>query len=39
MQEMEDLKNNIEVEEEEEIRKEKKFTGGLSGEAKAIVEK
>lgn len=40
MQEMEDLKNNIEVEEEEEeIRKEKKFTGGLSGEAKALVEK
>ena len=40
MQEMEDLKNNIEVEEEEEtVRKEKKFTGGLSGEAKAIVEK
>ena len=40
MQEMEDLKNNIEVEEEEEtVRKEKKFTGGLSGEAKALVEK
>ena len=40
MQEIEDLKNNIEMEEEEEeIRKEKKFTGGLSGEAKALVEK
>lgn len=39
MQEIEDLKNNIEVEEEEEVRKEKKFKGGLSGEAKAIVEK
>lgn len=40
MQEMEDLKNNIEVEEEEEeVRKEKKFKGGLSGEAKALVEK
>lgn len=39
MQEMEDLKNNIEMEEEEEIRKEKKFTGGLSVEAKALVEK
>lgn len=39
MQEMEDLKNNIEVEEEEEVRKEKKFKGGLSVEAKAIVEK
>lgn len=38
MQEMEDLKNNIEVE-EEEVRKEKKFKGGLSVEAKAIVEK
>lgn len=38
MQEMEDLKNNIEVE-EEEVRKEKKFTGGLSGEAKALIEK
>lgn len=40
MQEMEDLKNNIEMEEEEEeVRKEKKFTGGLSGEAKALIEK
>lgn len=39
MQEMEDLKNNIEVEEEEEVRKTKKFNGGLSVEAKAIVEK
>lgn len=40
MQEMEDLKDNIEVEEEEEIiRKKKKFNGGLSGEAKALVEK
>lgn len=38
MQEMEDLKNNIEME-EEEVRKEKKFTGGLSGEAKALIEK
>lgn len=38
MQEMEDLKNNIEVE-EEEVRKTKKFNGGLSGEAKALVEK
>lgn len=37
MQEMEDLKNNIEV--EEEVRKEKKFKGGLSGEVKALVEK
>lgn len=37
MQEMEELKDNIEV--EEEVRKEKKFTGGLSGEAKAIIEK
>lgn len=39
MQEMEDLKNNIEVEEEEEVRKTKKFNGGLSIEAKALVEK
>lgn len=39
MQEMEDLKNNIEVEEEEEVRKKKKFNGGLSVEAKALVEK
>lgn len=39
MQEMEDLKDNIEVEEEEIVRKKKKFTGGLSGEAKALVEK
>lgn len=39
MQEMEDLKKNIEVEEEETVRKEKKFTGGLSGEAKALIEK
>lgn len=39
MQEMEDLKNNIEVEEEEIVRKKKKFNGGLSGEAKALVEK
>lgn len=39
MQEMEELKDNIEIEEEEEVRKEKKFTGGLSGEAKALVEK
>lgn len=39
MQEMEDLKDNIEMEEEEEVRKKKKFNGGLSVEAKAIVEK
>lgn len=40
MQEMEDLKDNIEeVEEEEIIRKKKKFNGGLCGEAKAIIEK
>lgn len=39
MQEMEDLKDNIEVEEEEIVRKKKKFNGGLSGEAKALVEK
>ena len=40
MQEMEDLKDEIEVEEEEEIvRKKKKFTGGMCGEAKAIIEK
>ena len=39
MQEMEDLKDNIEVEEEEIVRKKKKFTGGLCGEAKAIIEK
>lgn len=38
MQEMEELKDNIEIE-EEEVRKEKKFTGGLCGEAKALVEK
>lgn len=39
MQEMEDLKDNIEVEDEEIVRKKKKFNGGLSGEAKALVEK
>lgn len=40
MQEMEDLKDEIEeVEEEEIVRKKKKFNGGLSGEAKALVEK
>ncbi|WP_335969933.1 hypothetical protein [Fusobacterium polymorphum] len=39
MQEMEDLKDKIEVEEEEIVRKKKKFTGGLCGEAKALVEK
>lgn len=40
MQEMEDLKDNIEVEEEEEIiRKKKKFQGGLCGEAKSLIEK
>lgn len=40
MQEMEDLKDNIEVEEEEEIiRKKKKFQGGLCGEAKLLIEK
>lgn len=40
MQEMEDLKDEIEVEEEEEIiRKKKKFNGGLCGEAKALIEK
>ena len=40
MQEMEDLKDNIEVEEEEEIiRKKKKFNGGLCGEAKSLIEK
>ena len=40
MQEMEDLKDNIEeVEEEEIVRKKKKFQGGLCGEAKAIIEK
>lgn len=39
MQEMEDLKDNIEMEEEEEVRKKKKFNSGLSVEAKAIVEK
>lgn len=38
MQEMEDLKDNIEME-EEEVRKKKKFNGGLSVEAKAIIEK
>ena len=37
MQEMEELKDNIEM--EEEVKKKKKFTGGLSIEAKAIVEK
>lgn len=36
MQEMEELKDNIEIEEEETVRKEKKFKGGLSVEAKAI---
>ena len=40
MQEMEDLKDEIEVEEEEiVIKKKKKFNGGLCGEAKAIIEK
>ena len=40
MQEIEDLKDNIEVEEEEEIiRKKKKFNGGLCGEAKSLIEK
>lgn len=39
MQEMEDLKDNIEMEDEEIVRKKKKFNGGLSGEAKALVEK
>lgn len=39
MQEMEDLKDNIEVEEEEIIRKKKKFNGGLCGEAKSLIEK
>lgn len=39
MQEMEDLKDEIEVEEEEIVRKKKKFNGGLCGEAKAIIEK
>ena len=40
MQEMEDLKNNIEeVEEEEIVRKKKKFQGGLCGEAKSLIEK
>ena len=39
MQEIEDLKDEIEVEEEELVRKKKKFTGGLCGEAKALVEK
>ena len=39
MQEIEDLKDEIEVEEEEIVRKKKKFTGGLCGEAKALVEK
>ena len=39
MQEMEDLKDNIEVEEEEIVRKKKKFFNGLCGEAKAIIEK
>lgn len=31
MQEMEDLKDEIEVEEEEIVRKKKKFNGGLCG--------
>ena len=40
MQEMEDLKDNIEeVEEEEIVRKKKKFNGGLCGEAKSLIEK
>lgn len=39
MQEMEDLKDNIEVEEEEIVRKKKKFFNGLCGEAKALIEK
>ena len=40
MQEMEDLKDEIEVEEEEIVRKKKKFfNSGLCGEAKAIIEK
>ena len=39
MQEMEDLKDNIEVEEEEIVRKKKKFFNGICGEAKAIIEK
>ena len=39
MQEMEDLKDEIEVEEEEIVRKKKKFNGGLYGEAKALIEK
>jgi len=39
MQEMEDLKDEIEVEEEEIIRKKKKFNGGLCGEAKSLIEK
>lgn len=39
MQEIEDLKDNIEVEDEEIVRKKKKFTGGLCGEAKAIIDK
>lgn len=39
MQEMEDLKDNIEIEEEEIVRKKKKFFNGLCGEAKALIEK
>lgn len=39
MQEMEDLKDEIEVEEEEIIRKKKKFNSGLCGEAKSLIEK
>ena len=39
MQEMEDLKDEIEIEEEEIVRKKKKFFNGLCGEAKAIIEK
>lgn len=39
MQKMEDLKDNIEVEEEEIVRKKKKFFNGLCGEAKALIEK
>lgn len=39
MQKIEDLKDNIEVEEEEIVRKKKKFFNGLCGEAKALIEK
>ena len=39
MQEMEDLKKYEELEEEEEVRKKKRFNSGLSVEAKAIIEK